>query len=319
MVEKLARYKALFLCFVLLAAIVITAWLVITQMVSKEIRLIIDGNVSGCETKSYTVEELLEEKDIHLAKEDSITPDVEEKLTDGTQIEIVRAVPFTLQADGETKKLKALPRTVEDALEYHGVKVGQADEVIPALSQPLEAGTEIVIHRITTGKKVIFEDLDFETKVQGDNDLPAGTTKTIKKGKKGQDKVTYQITYSDGQEIERKELERETIKKPVKKIVAKSTRGMIAGAEYKKKFTVKAYSYTGGGRTAMGTNARIGEIAVDPSVIPLGTKVYVEGYGFARAEDTGGNIKGNTIDVYKSSESACLNWGVRYVTIYILS
>lgn len=69
----------------------------------------------------------------------------------------------------------------------------------------------------------------------------------------------------------------------------------------------------------MGTKARVGEIAVDPSVIPLGTKVYVEGYGFARAEDTGGNIKGNTIDVYKSSESACLNWGVRYVTIYILS
>ena len=69
----------------------------------------------------------------------------------------------------------------------------------------------------------------------------------------------------------------------------------------------------------MGTAARTGEIAVDPSVIPLGTNVYVEGYGFARAEDTGGNIKGNTIDVYKNSESACLSWGVRNVTIYILS
>ncbi|MCI8646548.1 MAG: DUF348 domain-containing protein [Firmicutes bacterium] len=319
MVKKLARYKAVLLCFVLLAAIVTTAWLIITQMVSKEIRLIIDGTVSACETKSYTVEELLEEKDIHLVKEDSITPAVEKTLTDGAKVEIVHAVPFTLQADGTTRKLKALPKTIKDALNYHGVKVGQADEVIPALSQPLKAGDEIVIHRITTGEEVIFEDLDFETKVQGTNELPAGTTKTIKKGKKGQDKVTYQITYSDGQEIKRKELERETVKKPVKKIVAKSTRGMIAGAEYTKKFTVKAYSYTGGGTTAMGTKARVGEIAVDPSVIPLGTKVYVEGYGFARAEDTGGNIKGNTIDVYKSSESACLNWGVRYVTIYILS
>lgn len=319
MIEKLARYRGVFLCFVLLAAIVIIAWLILTQMVSKEVRLIIDGTATSCETKSYTVKELLEEKDIHLVKEDSITPDVEDKLTDGAEVQIVRAVPFTLQADGKTRELKALPNTVEDALKYHGVKVGQADEVIPALSQPLEAGTEIVIHRITTEEKVIFEDLDFETEVRGDNDLPAGTTKTVKKGKKGQDKVTYRITYSDGQEIKRKELERETVKKPVKKVVAKSTRGMIAGAEYKKKFTVKAYSYTGGGTTAMGTRARVGEIAVDPRVIPLGTRVYVEGYGFARAEDTGGNIKGNTIDLYKSSESACLNWGVRYVTIYILS
>lgn len=86
---------------------------------------------------------------------------------------------------------------------------------------------------------------------------------------------------------------------------------------YRKKFTVKAYAYTGGGRTAIGTRARVGEIAVDPRVIPLRSKTYVEGYGYARAEDTGGNIKGKTIDVYKNSESACRQWGVRYKTIYV--
>lgn len=89
------------------------------------------------------------------------------------------------------------------------------------------------------------------------------------------------------------------------------------GFQYKKKFIVKAYSYTGGGRTASGTRARVGAIAVDPSVIPLGTKVYVDGYGYARAEDTGGNIKGKKIDVYKNSAGACMKWGVRYVTIYV--
>ena len=80
---------------------------------------------------------------------------------------------------------------------------------------------------------------------------------------------------------------------------------------------VKAYAYTGGGRTAMGTKARVGEIAVDPSVIPLGTNVYIEGVGARRAEDTGGNIKGNTIDIYMNSQSQCIKWGARYVTIYI--
>ena len=89
------------------------------------------------------------------------------------------------------------------------------------------------------------------------------------------------------------------------------------GFQYKKKFTVKAYAYTGGGRTAMGTKARVGAIAVDPSVIPLGTKVYVEGYGYARAEDTGGNINGKTIDVYMNSTGACMKWGVQYKTIYV--
>lgn len=90
-----------------------------------------------------------------------------------------------------------------------------------------------------------------------------------------------------------------------------------AGFQYKKKMIVKAYAYTGGGRTASGTRARKGEIAVDPRVIPLGTNVYVEGYGFARAEDTGGNIKGRTIDLYMNSGGDCMRWGVRYKTVYL--
>ena len=67
----------------------------------------------------------------------------------------------------------------------------------------------------------------------------------------------------------------------------------------------------------MRTRARVGEIVVDPSVIPLGTEVYIEGVGARRAEDTGGNIKGNTIDIYMDTQGQCINWGVRYVTIYI--
>ena len=53
---------------------------------------------------------------------------------------------------------------------------------------------------------------------------------------------------------------------------------------------------------------------MDPSVIPLGSTVYIEGVGARRAEDTGGNIKGNTIDIYMNTESQCRSWGVRYVT-----
>jgi len=68
----------------------------------------------------------------------------------------------------------------------------------------------------------------------------------------------------------------------------------------------------------METPCRVGAIAVDPTVIPLGTKLYVEGYGFATAEDTGSMIKGNTIDVYFDSEAECYAWGIKYPKVYIL-
>ncbi|MFI8687170.1 3D domain-containing protein [Rossellomorea sp. NPDC077527] len=59
-------------------------------------------------------------------------------------------------------------------------------------------------------------------------------------------------------------------------------------------------------------------IAVDPSVIPLGSKVYIEGYGYARAEDTGGAIKGNRIDIYMEKEKDALQYGVRDVKVKII-
>ena len=81
----------------------------------------------------------------------------------------------------------------------------------------------------------------------------------------------------------------------------------------------KAYAYVAGGYGASGKPAIPGTVAVDRSVIPLGTKLYVEGYGFATANDTGGNIVGKTIDVVMNSEYTCYQWGVKYVNVYILN
>lgn len=87
----------------------------------------------------------------------------------------------------------------------------------------------------------------------------------------------------------------------------------------KKKLTVKAYAYTGGGYTATGTKAKYGTLAVDPKVIPYGTKVYIKELDKVfTAEDCGGGIKGNKVDIYMNSESACRNWGVRTITLQIL-
>ena len=108
------------------------------------------------------------------------------------------------------------------------------------------------------------------------------------------------------------------VKKPVNSLQAKL-------AKAKRVFTVRATAYTSDPRenggwnvTAIGTKIRRGVIAVDPRVIPLRTRVYVEGYGFATAEDTGGAIKGNRIDVVMDTKRQSRNWGVRNVKIYIL-
>lgn len=94
-----------------------------------------------------------------------------------------------------------------------------------------------------------------------------------------------------------------------------------------KEFTVSASAYTANcngcsGITSTGINLKRNPdakvIAVDPSIIPLGTKVYVEGYGYAIAGDTGGAIKGNKIDVFFPSKSEAYKWGRKDVKIKIL-
>ena len=86
-----------------------------------------------------------------------------------------------------------------------------------------------------------------------------------------------------------------------------------------RKLTVKSYAYTGGGYTATGTKAKYGTLAVDPKVIPYGTKVYIKELDKVfTAEDCGGGIKGNKVDIYMNSQSACRNWGVRTITLQIL-
>lgn len=94
--------------------------------------------------------------------------------------------------------------------------------------------------------------------------------------------------------------------------------------KYKKTLSMEATAYSGGTLTAMGLKpvrdpGGISTIAVDPSVIPLGSKVYIPGYGYAIASDTGGVIKGNIIDLYMNSHDECISWGRRQVTLHIVA
>lgn len=93
---------------------------------------------------------------------------------------------------------------------------------------------------------------------------------------------------------------------------------------YKEVYTMMSTAYAGDTITYIGTTPvrdpdGISTIAVDPSIIPLGSKVYIPGYGLAIASDTGGLIKGNRIDLFLNSEDECINWGVQTVSLYLIA
>ena len=92
----------------------------------------------------------------------------------------------------------------------------------------------------------------------------------------------------------------------------------VPSVPHGRRMTVASTAYCLRGYTASGTYVGPGTIAVDPRVIPLGTRVYVSGYGYATARDTGGAIKGHKIDVWLPTLGQCYQWGYRTVTVTIL-
>lgn len=299
--------------FVALLAVVV----VYTTMIPREVYATINGEEFTFNSKAHTVEGFLEEEQIDFGDSDYISTPLTTFIYDGIELDIQHATDFKVTADGKTRSYESLANTVGEALDDAGIKLDEDDIVTPQKDELLTSDLEIVVQRVDVKVEVVEEAVPFETVEKDDSSLDEGTSKVVTEGVEGKDQVTYSVTYVDGKETSRKETARTTLTAAVDKVIANGTRINYNGQTYSRKLVVKAYAYTGGGRTAMGTRARVGEIAVDPSVIPLGTNVYIEGVGARRAEDTGGNIKGNTIDIYMNTESECRSWGVRYVTIYI--
>ena len=311
--KKYISLGAIAAAFVILAAVMF----IYNNLVPREVTAAINGEKFEFESKAHTVEGFLEENDIEFSEGDYVSQPLTAYISDGMKIKIDHATDFKITADGKTKKYRTLANTVSEALKDKNVKVGKNDIVEPGLDELLTKDMKIVIKRVKIKEETKEEKIEFKTVTKDDSSLDEGTTKVVTEGVEGKAKVTYKVTYVDGVESSRSEISRETLTEAVDKVVANGTRISFDGQSYSRKLVVKAYAYTGGGTTAMGTRARVGEIAVDPGVIPLGSEVYIEGVGARRAEDTGGNIVGNTIDIYMDTDAECESWGVRYVTIYI--
>ena len=182
---------------------------------------------------------------------------------------------------------------------------------------------------------VVEESVDFAVEKKNDSSLLMGTEKVETQGQKGKIERTYVTVKENGEVVSKAVTEEKIIEHPTPKVVAVGTKVVTASVSRSdseptsgKEFYVEATAYTPycngcSGISAAGINLRSNPdlklIAVDPSVIPLGSKVWVEGYGYAVAGDTGGAIKGNKIDILVPTESQANQWGRKKVRIKVLN
>lgn len=290
----------------------------------KQVVLVDDGVASTVATRANTVADLLEQQGIVLAELDEVEPALDVAVDDESEVVIRRAFNVTVSADFAATAYPTQPQTVSDFLAANGVELGEHDWVSPAKDHMLAKGDSVVINRITYRTTQVKEKVAYKTERREDGSMNVGQKKVVQAGKAGEKTITSLVTYKDGVAIAKQELSRAVTTEPVNEVIKVGTRRVISRGgktyEYTKAYAMRASAYTHtGSNTASGTKPKAGvTVAVDPSVIPLGSTLYVDGYGYCKAQDTGGAIKGNKIDLFFDSEAECTNWGVRTVRVYLL-
>jgi 3D (Asp-Asp-Asp) domain-containing protein len=234
-------------------------------------------------------------------------------------------VPVTVIADGASRAVLATGPTVGQALAQGGVTVAGADEVIPPASTSVIPRMAIRVVRVEKRRLEVPTTLPFRILVR-----PAwrqSRTTIAAPGRPGVGRKIVDVTLRDGKVVRSQVISRAVISPPVDRIVLRPTRPMqlaSRGGFYGgvRVLTMVATAYhpmvCGTGRTRTGIRARHGVVAVDPRVIPLGTRLYIPGYGPALAADTGGAIRGRRIDLCMENRHAIRQFGRRRVSVHVL-
>jgi len=209
-------------------------------------------------------------------------------------------------------------------------------------------GMQVQVGNMVQSEETYTVEIPYETIYCSDPSLAEGEEMVLVTGESGQLLRKAQVVYMDAQEQSRIILEETVLEQPVNQIVAVGT-GTHMGEELDmpligdgvivlptgevltyteaEDFMATAYTHTDAGCdtvTATGTTVRRGTVAVDPDVIPYGTRMFIitdDGsyiYGIATAEDCGGGVKGNHVDLYFENTDECFAFGVRNCTIYFL-
>ena len=260
--------------------------------------------------------------------------------------------------DGETVyTVTGQPDDTEGALALAGVEISERDRVTSALQA--DGSVSVTVERpVTTYEELIVDLLPYDTLRQADPNLLLGEEQVVQAGVQGTVSARSRVITDPDGSLSITSMGT-TVSQPVDEIVAYGTQvepvaqswlsvtddvlthidanadgtGTLTTASgqelaYTQVLSCKATAYTtqrqSWKKTATGTTARVGAIAVDPRVIPYGTRMFIVSadgsitYGVATAEDCGGSIKGNRIDLFFDTYDECVSFGVRACDVYLL-
>ncbi len=272
----------------------------------------------------------------------------EETSSNTAYITIYRAFDVTVEADGKVKTISLVDGTVADVLEKAGISLGEYDELSCSLTDRAFEGMEISVTRIEYVTRSDTSEIPYETEYTDNTNLVIGTENVITPGVPGKKAYTIKEKYVNGKLTEQEILSEKVTHKPVAEVIERGTAlatpyskmddpdaiTLVNGIpeNYTRVVSGKATAYTAGygARTASGRLAEIGTCAVNPNIIPYGSKLYIVAqdgskvYGYAVAADTGLGLMDGTVavDLYFGAMAehyydSCA-WGAVQVDIYVL-
>ncbi|WP_094605397.1 hypothetical protein SPSIL_001890 [Sporomusa silvacetica DSM 10669] len=318
---KYGQRKVVLILALLLASLVATGFV----WAHKQVHIITDGQNYTVSTLYSSPYKILQQAGITLSPEDEIRLSTTSVAT-GTVIEVFRAVPVTVIYQGKNINLLAAKPTVRDIANQAGipqekVRLMPGDDTKPIAGMNIKA--------ITLSEKIEEQEIPelYQIIRQPDPTLEKGVEETVQAGENGLKKATVRVKFEDGIKVSADVLSEVVAVSAKPQIIRVGTRDMVDTSRGAMRFRgvrymeASAYLPTDGssqGLTATGIAAGHGIVAVDPDVIPLGTRVYVPGYGMGLAADTGGAIVGDKIDLCMESASEAYRFGRRTVKVYIL-
>lgn len=281
-----------------------------------------------------TVEEVLDRTGITLTDNKSVTPSLNTVITDDTNIYVYNAKNIKLTTNGTEMSVKAPEGTVENALNILGYTVTDNDILSVDKNAQVEDDMEIILKKVTYVDEVSTEKISYDTIEKDSDDILTGESEVSQNGADGEKEVTKRCKYIDGKYASTKVIGEKVTKEPVDKVILNGTkRGTItdtSGAPVSYRYMVSgsgtAYTADPGSLTATGATVYEGGVAVNPAIIPYGSKLYIEAadgshvYGYATAVDTGGALMDGSaiVDLFYFSYDDCVNFGRRDVNVYVL-
>jgi uncharacterized protein YabE (DUF348 family) len=282
-------------------------------------------------TRASTVGDVLQRVNVFLGPGDLVDPPQETEITDDIHIRVERARPVFIHRQGKSLPTFTAEKSVSKILSTAQIEKSPDDVVHPGLEEEITDSNIIKIVKVTYGEVSAEQEIPYSTQRREDQSLDAGLTKVYTQGIAGIIDITYEVKYEDGKEVSRREKSRTTVKDPSPLVLLVGSRQEVSrggqSIRFHRAIEVTATAYcpckkccgqASSGNTSTGIRAGRGVIAVDPRVIPLGSKVYVDGYGYAVAADVGSAIKSNKIDVCFDTHQEALDWGYKKTKVYIL-